>query len=215
VKRSRWDGNMVVDWLFGASVQRRELVARYAWTVTDPATVAFVAEHAGPAVLDPMAGTGYWPSLLEQQGIDVAAYDAAPPGAPGADNVWHRDATTWVPVLASHAPDVAAVHGADRSLLLAWPPYDQPDGADTLRAYPGSRVIYIGESEGGCCGDDAMFAQFASDWQETASHLPVQWAVTWCSSTRRPSCVRCARDGPPSSRCWPTSGSPRAPAGWR
>ena len=64
----------------------------------------------------------------------------------------------------------------DRTLLLAWPPYDDPIGEKALTAYAGTRVIYIGEMDGGCCGDDAMFQRLATEWREVAEIRPVQWA---------------------------------------
>jgi hypothetical protein len=38
-------------------------------------------------------------------------------------------------------------------------------GHDALTAYRGDTVIYIGESDGGCCGDDQLHAGLASGWQ--------------------------------------------------
>lgn len=173
VMSGQYDGRQVGDFNGNSNwlVKRRDLVSRYAWTITAPDTVTFVAEHAGPRLLDPMAGTGYWAALLGQRGVDVAAYDA---NRPGPDNGWHHGASTWIPVRSGQAIDVAATH-TDRTLLLAWPPYSTPDGAKTLAAYRGNRVIYIGENEGGCCGDDDMFDLFDRGWRPIAEHSPVQW----------------------------------------
>lgn len=152
-------------------IRRGDLTSEYAWTVTDPASVAFVAEHAGGRVIDPLAGTGYWAHILGQHGIDVAASDLNPPGT--AVNEWHRAGKAFVPVAARDAVD--AVEETDRTLLLSWPPYDDPIGAAVLNAYRGDRVIYIGEGEYGCCGTDEMFSAFESDWTQVAEHQPVQW----------------------------------------
>jgi hypothetical protein len=171
-----WDGGAfqvggIGDWL--PLERRSDLVGRYAWTITDPATVAFVARHTGPKVIDPMAGSGYWAHLLRQLGVDVLASDETPPT--GEANNWHRTGVQHVEVGRADAVEAVAAHGADRALLLAWPPYDSPIGADTLAAFPGDRVIFIGESEGGCTGDDRLFALFAEEWTEVASHRPVQF----------------------------------------
>lgn len=43
-------------------------------------------------------------------------------------------------------------------ILLSWPPYSKPFGAEVLKMIKeGTYVIYIGEEEGGCTGDDEMF----------------------------------------------------------
>jgi hypothetical protein len=153
-------------------VRRQDLVSEYAWTITDPATVAFVAEHAGPRVIDPLAGSGYWAWLLGQHGTDVAASDLWPPDAGG--NRYHRKRIVHVPVARADAAE-AVVPAGDRTLLLSWPPYDDPTGANVLAAYPGSRIVYIGEGESGCCGGDDMWAALRSGWVEVAVHRPVQW----------------------------------------
>lgn len=153
-------------------LRRNDLVRDYCWTITDPATLAFVAEHAGPAVVDIGAGTGYWAYQLVQLGVDVVAYDLAPPASSG--NKWHSTGEQWFPVKVG-GPKAARRH-PDRTLLLSWPPYDEPMGADTLRAYRGSRVVYIGEGEGGCTGDDKFHDLLTDGWTQVAEHEPVQWS---------------------------------------
>lgn len=167
-----WGGGTVARWGHDSPVSRTELVDQYAWTITDPATVAFIAEHADGRVVDPLAGSGYWLYLLGQLGIDCVGYDLNPPSA-GA-NQWHKSGTEHAPVLPGDAVDVATVH-SDRTLLLSWPPYDESVGSHVLAAYSGERVIYIGEGEGGCCGAGDMFGRLAADWRVVAEHRPVQW----------------------------------------
>lgn len=171
---------------------REEWVARYAWTITAPDTVAFLAAHSGGRLLDPLAGTGYWGHLLGQLGVDVLSYDLHPPRPGSGENRWHRDAAPFGLVMTGDAVDVTARHGHDRTLLLAWPPYSDPVGADILAAYTGPTVIYIGEGSGGCTGDDALHHALGWDryddatyqclgpdpsavWEAVDDHAPVQW----------------------------------------
>lgn len=149
-------------------LRRNDLVSEYAWTITAPATVEFVAEQCGPRVVDPLAGSGYWAFLLGQLGADVAASDLEP----GASR-WHRHGLH-VPVAQADAVD-AVKAAADRVLLLAWPPYAAPIGAQVIEAYAGDRIVYIGEGDYGCCGDDDMWTLLGSAWHEVAEHRPVQW----------------------------------------
>jgi len=149
--------------------QRHDMVARYSWTITDPDTVALVAEHSGGRLVDPMAGTGYWGWVLAQHGVDVTSSDAEP-----GTNHWHKDHPCYGPVVAMPGVDAVVPH-ADRTLFLAWPPYNTPDGADILAAYRGSRVIYVGEGDGGCTGDDRLHELLAKEWREVTYRVPVQW----------------------------------------
>jgi hypothetical protein len=157
---------------FGESTRRlnrHDLVSRYSWTIPDPTTLAFVAEHAAGGLVDPMAGTGYWAWLLNQLGVDVVCYDLEP-----GTNHWHAGRPLHVEVARMDGATAAAKH-PDRTLLLAWPPYDHPTGTDIVKAYTGQRVIFIGEPEGGCTGDDDLYALLADDWSQVAEHVPVQW----------------------------------------
>jgi len=156
-----------------ASTQlRRDVIPRYAWTVSDPPTLDFVAAHAGPVVIDPMAGTGYWARLLAERGATVLAYDRYA-HAP-ADNHWHRGMPHWTRVIPGEAVDTVAAAGPAVTLLLSWPPYATSDGADALRAYTGNRIVYIGE-DGGCTGDDELAKLLDTEWNLVAQHQPVQW----------------------------------------
>jgi hypothetical protein len=143
-------------------------VAAYAWTITDPEAVQFVAAFSKGRVVDPMAGTGYWAYLLGQMGVDVACYDLEP-----EKNRWHDGEKLHVPVTQMDGEDSVKLH-PDRTLLLGWPPHASDVGHRILKAYEGDRVIYIGEGEDGCCGNDDMF-DLLNTWTPVAAHRPVQW----------------------------------------
>ncbi|GIE35938.1 hypothetical protein Ait01nite_089830 [Actinoplanes italicus] len=166
-----WDKNPVVGGIgmLDKFTARHDLVSEYAWTITDPATVAFVVEHCGPQVVDPLAGSGYWAWLLGQHGIDVAASDLKP----GASQ-WHSHGVH-LPVVNEEGPIAVRATGPERTLLLSWPPYSDPIGARLVQVYRGDRIVYIGEGPYGCCGDDDMWERLESGWTEVASHRPVQW----------------------------------------
>lgn len=151
---------------------RTDLCSRYSWTITDPDTVAFVVQHSRGAVIDPMAGSGWWAHLLTQAGVDVVASDLHPPGSAG--NHWHKH-DTHHPIQQANAAGAVAGRCSARTLLLSWPPYDDTTGADILAATTTDRVIYIGENAGGCCGNDDMFDLLDQQWAEVACHRPVQW----------------------------------------
>lgn len=170
----RWSrGGDSRELMFDHSRDRFDLCSRFAWTVTSPDTVEFVAKHLGSVAVDPMAGSGYWAYLLQQLGVNVAAYDKHPAGV-GSPNKYHKD-SSWIPVTAMDAACAVGRSAPQRSLLLSWPPYDDSTGADVLTRFTGSRLVYIGEGEGGCCGDDRMFKLLDDMWLRVAEHDPVQW----------------------------------------
>lgn len=151
---------------------RQRLVRKYTWSVPDPDTVAFVAQHVRAGLVDPIAGTGYWAYLLAQLGVDVVCYDLHP-GAALATNGWH-DGDLHADVRAMDCAEAVASH-PDRTLFLSWPPHGQDVGARILRAYKGTRVIYLGDARGGATGDDDMHRILDMHWTQVATHQPVQW----------------------------------------
>lgn len=165
-------GQLDIERWSSEAPKRDELVRQYAWTITDPDTVAFVTKHSRDRIVDPLAGTGYWAWVLAD--VDVISYDIEPPTPGSSANHWHSDVHLHWPVLRANATDAVIVH-SDRTLLLSWPPYNTSLGVNVLRAYEGDRVIYVGEDYGGCCGDDKMFETLERDWTLADTHVPVQW----------------------------------------
>lgn len=166
---------------------REDLVRRYAWAITDPLSVAFVAEHAPGGIIEIGAGAGYWAWQLAQRGTAVVAYDAAPPDTDENKYCQSLDAwrqhparrgpvlrPTYYPVLRGSA-DMAARAPQGAALFLCWPPYQSSMAAEALAAYPGDTVILIGEPDGGCTADEDFFKALGSGWDEVAEHDPVQF----------------------------------------
>lgn len=164
---------------------RDKLVSTYAWAIPDPATLAFVAAVASKGLVELGAGSGYWAWQLTQLGVDVVAYDLKPPHlAPNNYHSLNRDRfQPTEPELRDEIffdvqlmDAVAAVERhSDRTLFLCWPPYATSMAAKALRAYRGDRVIYIGEGSSGCTGCAEFHALLDSEWDEIATHRPVQW----------------------------------------
>ncbi|HUE33918.1 MAG TPA: hypothetical protein VMQ38_13780 [Mycobacterium sp.] len=165
------------------SPNRMGLVRKYCWSIPDPDTVTFVANHAGGGLVDPIAGTGYWAYLLAQAGVDVVCYDLNP-GTDLLTNGWHG-ADLHAEICAKDCAEAVALHPG-RTLFLSWPPHGQDVGARILMAYKGNRVIYIGDGHGGATGDDQMHLILDTDWTEVDSRSRSNGGVStigsWCMS---------------------------------
>jgi hypothetical protein len=148
----------------------REVWTRmYAWAIPDQPALELCAAH-GP-IVEIGAGTGYWAKLLREMGVDVVAYDQAPPRADGETNVYHLHTPQHSEVL-DGGPEKAAEH-SDRALMLCWPPYNDSMASDCLARYEGSTLIYVGEGDGGCTGDGRFHETLREEWEEvTYLHLP-------------------------------------------
>ena len=165
-------------------VKRKDFCGKYCWAIPDPNTLAFVAQWLGPCAVEIGAGTGYFAWMLQQRGIEVVAYDIAPPHI-SCENEYHgvrtKDGTAlkhetrevYFPVEIG-GPKQVEQH-TDRTLFLCWPPYASDMASLCLQHYHGNRLVYIGESDDGCNADDAFFEMLERDWHEVAEHKPIQW----------------------------------------
>jgi hypothetical protein len=137
------------------------VATHYSWAVpTDEAI--FLIAGAARRVVEIGAGSGYWAWLMAQAGIDVIAYDAAPPAA-----VWHP---VWP------GDELAVLGHGDRTLLLCWPPFGTEMAANALAAYAGDQVVYVGEWLGGSA-NPRFFGLLAGAFEEVASVALPQWTM--------------------------------------
>lgn len=133
------------------------VLRRYGFAVPTDAALGAI-EHRSPAgVVEVGAGVGYWARQLSERGVNVIAYDIAPP--PSARNRWFAGSTPWHRIL-SGDQRVVADH-PDRSLLLIWPTKNETWAADALIDYynaGGACVFYVGDGPGGRTGDPTFHA---------------------------------------------------------
>jgi len=164
--------------------ERTDLCIQYSWSIPDPASLAFVASHLGRMAVEIGAGTGYYASLLAKLGTYVICYDKCPPHRSGG-NFWHsprhrdEDILTWETRSVYHGVYHGDHNKAARytcPLFLCWPPYAQDMAYKTLKAYAGTRLVYVGEGPGGCTADDNFFALLDREWEQIAEHRPLQWS---------------------------------------
>lgn len=146
---------------------RQEAVIKYAFSVTHRNALQRIAEFAdNRGIVSLGAGTGWWEHRLAvETGLDVLAYDIAPPG--DSENTWYADVSAWCDVQRGDVTTLAA--HTDRALLLSWPPYGDPFAKEALDEWEragGTRLIYIGETYGGCCADDDFFAAVGQHYDD-------------------------------------------------
>src|SRR5258705_8715805 len=142
--------------------RRRELASLFSWAIPNARALEVLAAHA--PLVECGAGMGYWSGLLRARGIDVLAYDAAPPGR-SLKNEYHRAARKpWTKIRRLSSVVAARRHG-ERTLVLCWPPYDD-DGASyaVLKAYRGDTLIYIGEPDEGATGSVRFQRELRLNW---------------------------------------------------
>jgi hypothetical protein len=151
---------------------RDKLVRMYAWAIPTEEALKMICKYS--PIVEIGAGTGYWASLLKAMGADVICYDL-PIGTIDSiskfrlrhvEHIWH-------PINLGNEESVRK-HD-DRTLFLCWPPYDEPMAYNCLKKYRGKTVVYIGEGQGMCTGDDRFHRELNTKWNEVESCEIVVW----------------------------------------
>ena len=119
-----------------------------AWAVPNDRALEAL-QILGESILEIGAGTGYWAWLLSNAGVDIVAYDAAD------SHDGHKHRFRHGMVRDGGVEQASSKEHTGRALMLCWPDIvgdsalDDADrgtfGVDTLRAYSGDTVVYIGE----------------------------------------------------------------------
>ena len=121
------------------SVSLLDLAQRYSYVVPDERSLSVLA-GLGP-IAEIGAGTGYWAYRLRALGVDVIAFDQAPPDGERT-NRYHAPTATWSDVVV--AEHTVLTEHCERALFLCWPPLYSSLG-DSLAFYDGSTVALIGD----------------------------------------------------------------------
>src|ERR1700682_372058 len=97
--------------------RRVACVRRYAFGVPNRAALEAIARCA--PIVELGAGAGYWAYLLRNRGVDIVAYDLAPPDQ--VSNAYKFEPRTWTEVRLGGVEILEKF--ADRALFLCWPGY--------------------------------------------------------------------------------------------
>lgn len=154
-------------------LEREKLVTKYAWAVPNEEVLQEIAQYS--PLIEIGAGTGYWSRLLEDRGADIVAFDTKPPTPlpDGTSNNRYCKPFTYFEVRLGGHEQVSKF--PTRTLFLCWPVMDNMSSL-ALSTYQGKYVLYIGEGNGGCTGNDNFHMQLRHHWVET-KYVPIpQWS---------------------------------------
>ncbi|ETK86548.1 hypothetical protein L915_08826, partial [Phytophthora nicotianae] len=119
----------------------------YAYATPTEEALDVMAQYA--PIVEVGAGTGYWSSLLQRAGVDVVAYDKAPPSADGKEgNAYHGHVPPFCSV-GRGGPEVLGQEDmAKRSLFLCYPPPGDAMAVRSIQLFQGDVVLHVGEWQG-------------------------------------------------------------------
>jgi hypothetical protein len=122
-----------------AETQTLALSQQYSYVFPEPEVLALLAT-LGP-IIEIGAGTGYWAAKLRSLGVDIIAFDQAPPDT-DLVNRYHAKTPTWTEV--ARGDHTVLPDYPHRALFLCWPPLFSALG-ECLSCYPGDTVARIGD----------------------------------------------------------------------
>ena len=165
---------------FNEMLRRSMFTSTLAWAVPNLECLIAITEFVnGDNVLEVGCGSGLWAGLISATAVIITATD--PFLTHGFD-----PNKTFVDVERIDAATAIAKYSNHEVLMLIWPPYNSPLAIDTLRSFTGDRLIFIGESEGGCTADDAFYEELSENWDMKTISIP-----TWDGIYDR--CYLCRR----------------------
>lgn len=155
--------------------KRDEGNTRYAWAIPSPQAAKWIAERC-PRIVEVGAGRGYWAKVLSDAGCDVVAYEPTVENGDLNANHWFASSVAYGLYFPVECGDhqKAWLH-PDRTLMLCWPPYDDGMASEALAGYRGEQLLYVGEGDGGCCGDDRFWKMVSDGWEEAGDCNIPQW----------------------------------------
>lgn len=138
------------------------------WHIPTESLVETIMKHA--PIVSVGSGFSYTESLVEKRGGDIIATDIKPT----KKNGWCRNGIFHMQVEQLDAK-AAVEKYSNRNVFMAWPPYNTPMAFEVAKAMEKGRIlIFVGESHGGCTGDDNFFEYLYENFEEIEedAHVP-------------------------------------------
>jgi hypothetical protein len=150
------------------SINRWDFTSYWSWAVPINKAIEMIAKYS--PVIEIGAGKGYWASLISKKGAVIRAYDEKP-----YVNHWCSPGKKYHPVLIGGVDVFKERRYKNWSLFICWPPYGDELAYEALKAFKGDIFIYIGESSGGCTGDDRFFDELEGHWRKIEECALPRW----------------------------------------
>ena len=140
--------------------KREEFRTGISWHIPSDELINAIKEYS--PIVSVASGFGYTESLAIKEGADVIATDVSP----NKNNKWCSDGIFNTQVEEISAIDAVKKYSS-RNVFMAWPPYDTSMAFDAASEMDIEKVlIYVGESYGGCTGNDDFFQYLETHFEE-------------------------------------------------
>jgi len=134
----------------------------YSWSIPSKTAIDEIINFIGnDAILEIASGHGVWAKLLQEANVNVKPTDyISSPKRKG----YTSDKAYDIDIEDLSANDAIRKYKNFNVLMMSWPPYSEPMAHQALQNFNGNKLIFIGEGEGGCTGDDNFFKELNQNW---------------------------------------------------
>lgn len=160
--------NLAVGSFMGSHAFREIFTDMLSFSIPTTEALASIAKFANRApIVEYLAGTGYWSWLLQNEfNVKVICTDKT------NDHFKVSQYKTFLPVLRKHISKPVA----DTVSFISWVPYTSTIALPFLRRMaPESKLVWIGEGDGGCCADDKTYEYLDNSFECVESVPLVQF----------------------------------------
>lgn len=151
-------------------MQRRALARIYAWAVPTKEAISHIVKLPQP-IVELGAGTGYWARLIAKAGGTVHAYDKHTKASKNKYGMKPK----YYAIKRGVPGSILKPGNKWRTLLLCWPDYNTSFAYDAARLFQGTHLVYIGEGDGGCTGDDKFHDYLEANYKLLRTVTIPQW----------------------------------------
>ena len=146
---------------------REEFRTKISWHIPSQSLIDLMAEYS--PLLSVASGHAYTESIAFKQGVDIISTDISP-----KNNGWCKGNISFMSVEKLSCKK-AILKYSNRNIFMAWPPYDHPVAYQVVKKMSINKfLIYIGESQGGCTGDDSFFGYINKHFEEISHNASVK-----------------------------------------
>lgn len=153
--------------------KRDFFVKNYAWGAPDEESLKEIKEFVkGDKILEIGSGLGLWARLLQDIGVRITPTNPARKD----DHYLNLEKGPFTKIHAMGHKEALETYGREYDvLMLCWPPYSEYMAYEALSGFNGDKLIYVGESDGGCNATDAFFTLLSNKWEEVKCIDIPQW----------------------------------------
>jgi hypothetical protein len=154
---------------FSRSRDSSFFLQNFAYAIPSTTAIRDICKFANYAqILEVCSGLGLWAALIRANGGNIIPTDSFTSHGTSQEK-------KFIDVIPIDA--VSAVNTFPTPvLMICWPGHGDPCAYESLRAFQGDKLVYIGEMKEGCTANNEFFDLLSSEWDEKNYYYRIpQW----------------------------------------